>query len=429
MRSQTPREIAVQLLLKRNRSGQFIETLLDSELSRISVNPRDRGLITELVYGVTRMQSLLDWLIARKTNGRTQKDTLRVLLHLGLYQMFWLDRIPNHASVNDTVELARQLGFGPQSGFINALLRQYGREEIATRALLSELRQKDPPLGFSHPNWLYRKWSTQWGNEATAQLMEWNNQPAPVYARVNSLAGPAGDLLRLWETEGVSAEPFHQSWFNESPLFQLSAPKSIGSLDSFRSGKFYIQDPSTLLAPTLLAPLPGETILDMCAAPGGKTTCLAALMKNQGRIIAYDPDLQRLNLLKENCQRMLVTCVEAVHQPPQPLAQFDRVLVDAPCSNTGVMRRRVDLRWRITPEEIERLQHTQQKLLADAARLIKPGGSLVYSTCSLEPEENINLVHQFLENSKNFELTSQRQLLPPTGQVDGAFAALLVRRA
>jgi 16S rRNA (cytosine967-C5)-methyltransferase len=209
----------------------------------------------------------------------------------------------------------------------------------------------------------------------------------------------------------------------------LKSHPPLASLESFRQGWFYIQDPGTLLAVRELDPQPDETILDLCAAPGGKTTFIAQLMRNEGKIIACDVSEERLKLIRENCQRLGITCVEPILSSTlnsQP-STFNRVLLDAPCSNTGVMRRRVDLRWRIQPEEIQRLRVTQLELLHAAAVKLKPGGVLVYSTCSLEPEENGEVVKQFLSEHPDFKLESERELLPFADNVDGAFVARLAR--
>ena len=198
---------------------------------------------------------------------------------------------------------------------------------------------------------------------------------------------------------------------------------------SFKEGLFYIQDPSTLLAVAELDPKPGESILDLCAAPGGKTTFIAQRMQNRGRITAQDVQPERLELIRENYARLGVTCVEASAAPSgvlvNPAKKFDRILVDAPCSNTGVMRRRIDLRWRIQPEEIQRLRTEQLALLTQAAPRLKPGGTLVYSTCSLEPEENSEVVKEFLAAHAQFKLEQERELLPFADAVDGAYVAKL----
>jgi 16S rRNA (cytosine967-C5)-methyltransferase len=232
-------------------------------------------------------------------------------------------------------------------------------------------------------------------------------------------------LLEKWRDENVEYDFVQHDWLEENLAFELKSHSPLNSLPSFRDGWFYIQDPSTLLAARELGAQPGEIILDLCAAPGGKTTFIAQLINNDGQIIACDISDERLKLVQENCARLGVTCVETVSAFRFPLSAFDRVLVDAPCSNTGVMRRRVDLRWRISPEEILRLRQTQLDLLKLAATKLKPGGILVYSTCSLEPEENSEVVKEFLREHKNFKLESERELLPFADNVDGAFVARL----
>jgi 16S rRNA (cytosine967-C5)-methyltransferase len=449
---QKPRQIAVRVLQQRHAGGKFIEDLLETALYGAQLSPADRGLCQEITYGVVRWQATLDWLIARKTNGREQKPALQNLLRLGLYQIFWLDRIPDHAAVNETVELARQNGFGSQAGFVNAVLRGYLREQDETQKLLAGLKISQPALGWSHPEWLVARWQKRWGLEKTASLLEWNNTPPKTFARVNTLKfrrgefheppnlfrkfgargtrpselKDAGDLLTRWRDENVEYDFVRRDWLEENLIFELKSHPPLNSLASFRDGWFYIQDPGTLLAVCQLGPQPGETILDFCAAPGGKTTFIAQLMNNQGRIIAQDVSEERLKWIQENCARLGVTCVETVLPSTlnlQPSTGFDRVLVDAPCSNTGVMRRRVDLRWRIQPEEIERLRTAQLDLLQQAAIQVKHGGVLVYSTCSLEPEENGEVVKQFLQEHADFKLESERELLPFVDGVDGAYVA------
>jgi 16S rRNA (cytosine967-C5)-methyltransferase len=336
---------------------------------------------------------------------------------------------------------------------VNAVLRGYLREQDETRKLLDGLKISQPALGWSHPEWLVARWQKRWGIEKTALLLEWNNTPPKTFARVNTLkfggAGSplpaerakaesgahgvtrptlndAGDLLARWREENVDYDFVRRDWLEENLVFELKSHPPLNSLASFRDGWFYIQDPGTLLAVCQLGPQPGETILDFCAAPGGKTTFIAQLMNNQGRIIAQDVSEERLKWIQENCARLGVTCVETVLPSTlnlQPSTGFDRVLVDAPCSNTGVMRRRVDLRWRIQPEEIERLRTAQLDLLQQAAIQVKHGGVLVYSTCSLEPEENGEVVKQFLQEHADFKLESERELLPFVDGVDGAYVA------
>ena len=466
MNDQNPRQIAARVLSQRLNRNEFTENLLEIALANARLSPADRSLCHELVCGVVRWQATLDCLIARKTTpGREQRPALQNLLRLGLYQIFWLDRIPPHAAVHETVEQAKRSGYGHQAGFINAVLRGYLREFDEVKKILADMKISQPALGWSHPAWLVDKWRKNFGDEKTRQLLEWNNTPPKTYARVNALNfcrsrreeaqtsvthhasrithpksqslltsaatefKDAGDLLTRWREETVEYDFFTRDWTGENLAFELKSHPPLHSLPSFREGWFYLQDPSTLLAVRELNPQPGETILDLCAAPGGKTTFIAQLMNNIGNIIAQDVAPDRLKLIRENCIRLGVTCVETVLPSTfnlQP-STFDRILVDAPCSNTGVMRRRVDLRWRISPEEISRLQKSQLELLNQAAPKLKPGGVLIYSTCSLEPEENSEVVKRFVAEHPDFKFETERQLLPFADGVDGAFAARLVR--
>jgi 16S rRNA (cytosine967-C5)-methyltransferase len=433
---QNPREIAVQVLGRR-RDRIFTEDLLDQALAKIQLPSADRRLCQELVYGVVRWQTALDWLIASKTGNRTQKATLQDLLRLGLYQIFWLDRIPNHAAVHETVELAKHLGFGPQTGFVNAVLRGYLRESDSTRTLLNDLKRNQPSVGYSHPEWLVTRWQARWGAEQTEQLLAWNNAPSKTFARINVLKIDAAKLLPIWRDEKVEYDFVKRDWFEENLVFELKSHPPLGRLASFQQGYFYIQDPSTLLAIHELDPQPGEAVLDLCAAPGGKFTYIAQLMGNQGRLVAHDNDSGRLKLLAANCARLGVTWMgtadlglpmsSGIPHSALLTPHFGRVLVDAPCSNTGVIRRRVDLRWRVSSLEIERLRKMQLELLRQAVSVLQPKGTIVYSTCSLEPEENRQVMERFLKEHPAFKLEREREVLPFAENLDGAYVAKVKR--
>ncbi len=413
---------------QRITSNEFTENLLDIALATARLSAPDRGLCHELVCGVVRWQATLDRLIARKTDpSRELRPALKNLLRLGLYQIFWLDRIPPHAAVHETVEQAKRAGYHSQTGFINAVLRGYLREMDEIRKILADMKISQPALGWSHPEWLVEKWRARYGDDKTRELLAWNNTPPKTFARVNALKVDAGKLIERWREENVEYDFLTRDWTGENLAFELKAHPPLHLLGSFRAGWFYVQDPSTLLAPMLLAPQPAETIWDLCAAPGGKTTFMAQLLNNEGKIIASDLDPGRLKLVKDNCARLGVTGVDFTENTKVKTLniQFDRILIDAPCSNTGVMRRRVDLRWRIQPGEIERLRAMQLDLLNEAATKLKSGGTLVYSTCSLEPEENSEVVKQFLTSHAGFALESERQLLPFADGVDGAYVARL----
>jgi 16S rRNA (cytosine967-C5)-methyltransferase len=466
---------------RRSRQEEFVENLLEQALANSHLSGPDRRLCQELVYGVVRRRATLDWLIARKAQNPVQKRALQDLLRLGLYQIFFLDRIPNHAAVHETVAMAKRAGFGPQSGFINAMLRGYLREFDATKAALEQLKTTQPHLGYSHPEWLVNRWRERWGAQKTAQLLAWNNTPPDTFARINTLKADPGKLLTQWRDENVEYDFVRRDWLEENLVFKFKSHPPLERLPSFRQGLFYIQDPSTLLAVRELDPQPGQTVLDLCAAPGGKLTYIAQLMRNEGRIVAHDLSPERLKLVQENCARLGVTCVlplplgegrpalrslgegggqgnssaPVVGMPsalrslggggspasqiltvrsgtagtPSLPGSFDSILVDAPCSNTGVMPRRVELRWRLRPEEIDRLRTVQLDLLNQASPLLKPGGVLVYSTCSLEPQENRQVVDEFLTGHTEFKLEHDHELLPFVDGVDGAYMARLIMKA
>jgi 16S rRNA (cytosine967-C5)-methyltransferase len=374
----TAREHAWELLNEWARTRRLADELL---AERAGLAPADRGLTQELFYGCLRYRLALDFLIA-SVAGKPPRPVVAHLLHLGLYQLHYLRQAP-HAAVHATVELAKRRVSAPEARFVNAVLRQANPDS---------LNQADPWIRLSHPRWLYERHGAAW--------CEWNNQPPPVYARG----------LHPWP--GVLEPTAFHPW-----CYRVVDPQRFFAAP----GKYYVQDPSTLIAVDVLDPQPGEAILDLCAAPGGKTTHIAQKMQNRGQIIAADSSNVRLGKVTENCRRLGITIVATVACANGRCLrgrQFDRVLVDAPCSNTGVLRRRVDLRWRLRSEELRRLAEVQKKLLATAATLVKPGGVLVYSTCSLEPEENEQVV---ATAPAGWTIEEQRASVPPRDAMDGAF--------
>lgn len=422
MRGQKPREIAVRILQQRERAKDFVENIAETELAGAGLAPIDRGLAMELAYGAVRRQGTLDFLIERKTQGRQQKPALQILLRLGLYQIFYLDRIPAHAAVHETVELAKRLGFGPQAGFINAVLRGYLREEADTRALLAQLEATRPDVAFSHPKWLVDKWSKRWPADQVRALLQLNNTPPAVFARANTLRGSVDALTAAWQKEGVDFKARQFPW---TPLvFEFLSHIDVSKMPSFQNGLFYLQDPSTLLAPKELQARSGESILDLCAAPGGKTTYISQLTSNQATVVAEDVQPGRLAMVKENAARLGANVQIG---PARADQKFDRILIDAPCSNTGVLRRRVDLRWRLREADIPKLAATQLGLLESAARRLKPSGTILYSTCSLEPEENQDVTRKFASAHPEFKVELEAELLPFRDGTDGAYIARLSR--
>ncbi|XHR29199.1 MAG: 16S rRNA (cytosine(967)-C(5))-methyltransferase RsmB [Chthoniobacteraceae bacterium] len=406
------RTACVQALHRWESGATFADEVLHSTLAEARFNVFDRAFLTETFYGILRRRSALDFLIRQLRDTDLDSET-RQVLRLGFYQIFWM-RIPHHAAVNETVNLA-----GRARGLVNALLRRAIRE----KELLDEkLAEAPASVRFSHPKFLIERWESQFTPEETARLCEWNNTPAEIYVRANRLKVTTGELL--------AASP---SVAEASGLHPLSIRVKQVPFQWLMEGLCYVQDPSTLMAVELLDPKPGDTILDACAAPGGKASYMAELMGNSGRVVACDSSRPRLERLRENMLRMNVSCVETrrVDWLARPLPfdpeSFDRILVDAPCSNTGVIRRRVDVRWRLTPGDFEEMPRRQRAILDAVFPLLKPGGTLVYSTCSMEPEEDNAVAEAFARETPGVRLEETGRRTPHRDAMDGAFAARLVK--
>jgi len=410
------RQVALAALKIWRRKKDFAERIISRLLTDSKLQSADRAFAIELFYGVLRNLTLLDFWIGALRPTRVEVD-LRDLLRLGLYQLMIL-KTPEHAAVYETVAIAEKRSRQIVNGILRSAVRR--RKELQA-ALNSE------PLGvqFSHPRFLIERWRKQFGDEATGALCEWNNRPPPIYARINRLKVDHQTFLKRYREA--------RSLAKVSNFVELASP-----YDALSHGDCYVQDPSTAIACELLGAKPGEKILDACAAPGGKTGYLAELMENNGTIVACDRDDDRLRLVEENLARLNVRIAKIVQhnwaetQVPDEIssvAPFDRVLVDAPCSNTGVMRRRVDVRWRLRPTDFARMQARQIQIVRAILPLLKPNGTLVYSTCSLEREENEAVTESLLREVSGLELEEERRCLPFTDNFDGAFAARVLRRS
>jgi len=421
MAHQSARELALVALREWRVGKNFADSILARLLLLSDLAGPDRAFTTELFYGMLRNLSLLDFWIGSLRSGHLNPDT-RDLLRLGLYQLFLLET-PEHAAVYETVKLA---GARARS-LVNAVLRSAQRER---EHLLGKSERQDLRVRSSHPQFLIDRWTQNFGAENTAALCEWNNRPALIYARINRLKTSEDDFLsHAGSARCTGRTPQHGIPANFVHL--TSVP-----IDALAGGHCYIQDPSTATACLLLDPRPGENILDACAAPGGKTGYLAELMENQGAIVACDRDDGRIRTLQDNLERLGVEMAQFVRHdwsssepPPNAAAvsSFDRILVDAPCSNTGVMRRRADLRWRLSAGDFLRMREEQLCILRSTIPLLKAGGTLVYSTCSIEPEENDDVVTSITREFPSLKFVEQVSLLPFRNKFDGAFAAKLIR--
>jgi 16S rRNA (cytosine967-C5)-methyltransferase len=411
------RQIALVALQLWRKEKRFADSVISGLLAKAELPRSDRAFALELFYGLLRNLTLLDFWIACLRASPVQND-LRDILRLGLYQLFFLKTAP-HAAVHETVQLAPKR----QRSLINAILRTATRRQSE---LLARANAQPVFVRTSHPQFLVDRWQQHFGPEHAEALCKWNNLPAPVYGRINRLKIDRDRFLQL--------NPTSRPLTRNSDFVEFDALPT-GAL---RRGHCYIQDPSTVIACQLLCPRPGEKVLDACAAPGGKTGYVAELMHNLGTIVACDGDPDRLEILKENMARLGARIVQIFrhdwthgHVPPDiaTLAPFDRILVDVPCSNTGVMRRRADLRWRLRQADFARMQQLQLEIVRALIPLLKSNGVLVYSTCSLEPEENEKIVNQILTEMPILHLEAETYSLPFRDGFDGGFAAKIIRNA
>lgn len=451
------REVALECLLNLSQARMSIASVVDNAFSQHALSGRERRLANGLVYGVARWQKQLDWVLNHFINPRFQLDTRhRTLLRLGAFQLLHLDGIPAHAAIFETVQLAR--GGRKAAGFINAVLRAVQRKGATlTYPPLDANPTEHIALSLSYPTWLVKRWLQARGVAWTFAFCQASNQVAPLALRVNSLLTQREALRQSLKARGISA-----TLSKIAPDGIVLANRAITAYDavSNRAGEktlkavlnredVYVQDESAMLVPPLLSPQGAQQVVDLCAAPGGKTTHLAHLMGNAGEIIAVDISEKKLAVLRENCRRtgalnVHTRALDATKTDLGFIKTADAVLIDAPCSGFGTLRRHPDIRWNKTPNQVRTLSDLQYHLLKNAAQHIKPGGILVYSTCSIEPMENEEVIRRFSADFPMYKVENARLFLPNVPQsaitpqgclqtfphehgVDGAFAARLRR--
>ncbi len=457
---------AAQLQTQRQSRGPIQRQPEPTDAEHLLGSSTNRRFATELVNGVVRRQATLNALIephVKRPRGNVEGE-LWTLLQIGAYQLLFMDSVPPHAAVHETVELTKWLRRPKSSGFVNGVLRSIERnvtDELIdapaanavplTAGQYRKLKQPvfpDPaadPSGylakaFSMPQWLIDRWQQRFDFNELTRLGFWFNAPARICLRVNNFKTDAVTLSSALSEAGIEFHPGMQA-----AAIWLDSSARITELPGFEPGWFSVQDESAMQAATLLDPQPGETVLDLCAAPGTKTTHMAELMNNQGRIIACDVHTERLGLVDANCQRLGITIVETHplrsespgsqspnSQSPEsdstepPSGPFDAILVDVPCSNTGVLAKRPEARWRISSKDLEELPTLQIQLLTKAVERLAANGRVVYSTCSIEPEENAAVVQAILSQNPHLELVRETHHVP--GQPsDGGYQALLRR--
>ncbi len=442
-----PRQLALLALREIYRRNAYTDIALDRILSQTDLSRRDRGLLTELVYGIVRRQRSLDALINQlgTKNAQQQPPDLRIILQIGLYQLRYLTQVPPSAAVNTSVELAKENGFKRLAGVVNGLLRQYIRLAAQNAEPLDLPDDPVQRLGILHsfPDWLIELWLAQWRTSETEALCTWFNQTPTIDLRVNPLQTSLEAVELAFSQANISVSRVAHL---PQALRLGEGTRTIQQLPGFKEGWWSVQDSSAQLVTHLLDPQPGEVIIDACAAPGGKTTHIAELIGDRGKIWACDKYAKRLHKLQENAQRLQLHAIQILPGDSRNLPQFiqmaDRVLLDAPCSGLGTLHRRPDIRWQQTPNKIQDLAILQAEILEQSATWVKAQGVLVYATCTLNPLENERVVQAFLETHPDWNLepppanspaatfaTSQGwiKVLPYQHHMDGFFMVKLKR--
>ncbi|MFM2064856.1 MAG: hypothetical protein RLZZ507_4527 [Cyanobacteriota bacterium] len=395
-----PRQVAFTAL-KEVHKGAYTDVALDRVLQKYKLPDNDRRLMTELVYGCVRRQRTLDAIIDQLATKKAQQQPpdLRTILHLGLYQLRYQEKIPDSAAVNTTVELAKANGISGLTGFVNGFLRQYLRLLETSSEPLQLPENPVERLGILHsfPDWIIEVWLNQLGFEETEKLCQWMNQTPTIDLRVNILKSDIEQVESTFKDAGILVRKIPHL---PQALRLISSTGGIQNLPGFQDGWWCVQDSSAQLVGHLLDPQPGEVVIDVCAAPGGKTTHIAELMGDKGKIYACDKTASRLRKLTENAKRLNLQSIEVCTGDSRTFTQFhnvaDRVLLDAPCSGLGTMHHHADARWRQTPASVAELSQLQKQLLSHTANFVKPGGVLVYATCTLHPAENEEVISEFL---------------------------------
>jgi len=442
----TPREVAVEILNRTEKKGVFAESLLDDFLlNHTGMNPLDRKLLTQIAYGTLRMRAYLDWVIRRfyRGNFTTMEPGIKNILRTAMYQIYFTDRIPDFAVIDEAVKTVKKTH--PQaSGLVNAILRNTLRGK--DRVIFPDIQQ-DPvrhiATVYSHPAWLVKRWLPVFGKDETVAMCKKNNEIPPYTVRINRMKTTRRQSMEELIRDGFDVKATD---FSPDGIIILHSAVPLRETKLFQSGCIQVQDEASQLIAYLAAPKPGDTVLDICAGSGIKTTHIAAIMKNRGHIVAVDINKVKIASLKENVKKQGISIVEAkVGDVTIPIdsshESYDIVLIDAPCSGVGTLRRNPEIKWHSSDAAVRKLLVLQKAVLNNAAQYVKKGGRLVYSTCSILPEENEQMIRDFITRHRNFtcftthanihtSLIDNRgffRTYPHRHQMDGFFGAALLK--
>lgn len=421
------RELAINILYKIENGEGYSNIEIDKQFNRNNIDDIDKGLTSELVYGVLTWRITLDEIIKMHSKIRLKKISPWIIniLRIGIYQIVFLDRIPVSAAVNESVKLAKKYGHESSSKFVNAILRKIEKNEL--EKLMDHLSKKSIledeiiSIATSHPLWLVDELLKEYDKKFLTELLSANNVKAPITLRVNSHRSSRDELIKLLKLKGYECE-------------EGNLPHSIKvkKMNDFSNGLFVVQDEAAQMACLKLDPKPGEKVLDACSSPGGKTTYLAELMNNKGEIDAWDIHEHRVSLVKDTAKKLGLgiinaTVRDATRPSPVLIKKYDKILLDVPCTGIGVIRKKPDIKWTRSSEDIEMLSTIQAEILNNCSQFLKDGGRLVYSTCTIFKRENNLQIEKFLKDHDDFKLVEEINLYPNVDDTDGFYIAVLER--
>lgn len=436
------REIAYKILLDIEKNKNYSNMAINKHFKDVKLSNQDRGLATEIVYGVVENKYYIDYMIDKLSKVKTNKMEIYVktLLRMGIYQIMFLNSISDYAAVNETVNLAKKKN-SKVSGFINGILRNVIRQ----KETIGEIKVKDDvdylAIKYSYDKWMIRNWMIHFGKEFTEELLEANSQKPSIYLRTNTLKITREELIDKLEKQNIKASKVNVV----DEAIRVENLKDIENNSIYKEGLFTIQDISSMLVGKVMNPKENSLVLDVCSAPGGKTTHMATLMNNTGQVVSRDIYDHKLKLIKASCKRLGLNNVEVeeydgLSLDKESIGKFDNVLADVPCSGLGIIRRKPEIKYK-EKEEFRSLPPIQKKILENASKYVKKGGTLIYSTCTIQDSENIDVVNEFLQKNKNFELApisevkvdldnqekGYMKIYPNMHDMDGFFIAKLIR--
>ena len=438
------RAIATHILNRYDRSDSYIDKLLESELRSNDLNRKDKALLTQLVNGTVRWRAKLDWVLIGFFHGEFHKSMsiVKNAMRIALYQILFMDKIPEHAAINESVELVKQIQGQKAASLVNGVLRNIARNKENIR-FPDDRDDREFYLSIihSHPKWMTKRWIKFWGEEFAIKLMEANNQIPYIAMRVNKLKSNPETVEKLLTENEIN---FEKSVYHPTTYKIKNLGNSITKTESFQNGFITIQDPSASLAAQLTDAKPGMRVIDLCAAPGGKSFKIAEMMENKGVLISNDKYWGKLKILISEAERLGISIIEQHKEDAAECTTEERadvVIIDAPCSGSGTFSKKPDIKWKREIEDIYKLNKIQKDILKNAPNLIKDDGAIVYSTCSIDPEENNLMAEWFLNTFPDFKLDPAENYLPKDvckdgymqtfpniHGTDGAFAARFVKK-